>query len=56
MEELLIELQVKDACQEDEVDNLSTIDALVVYYIAEDEIVLYDPTWSHTIDGCPFTY
>ena len=55
MEELLIELTVKDACAEDEVTNETSIED-TLYYIAEDGVVSYLPTWSHIKEGCPFTY
>lgn len=55
LEELLIELKVKDACQEDEVTNLTTIDD-ILYYIAEDGTIAYEPTWEHSQTSCPFSY
>ena len=27
-----------------------------LYYIAEDGVVRYEPEWTHTETGCPFTY
>ena len=47
---------MKDACQEDEVTNLEVIEDYTLYYIAEDGMVSYVPSWSHSKDSCPFTY
>ena len=55
MEELLIEVSVEDACARDEVTNLTSIDD-TLYNIAEDGIVSYEPTWSHTETDCPISY
>ena len=51
----MIELKVKDGCEEDEVTNLSTIED-TLYYIAEDGLVKYQPTWTHSELGCPIEY
>lgn len=47
---------MKDACQEDEVTNLEVIEDYTLYYIAEDGMVSYNPSWSHSKESCPFTY
>ena len=54
-EELLIELKVRDACPEDEVTPTSSI-SNTLYYIAEDGLINYEPTWTHTKVDCPITY
>ena len=54
-EELLIELQVNDGCEDDEVTTTDTI-PFQLYYIAETGLVSFKPTWTHTELGCPITY
>jgi len=54
-EELLIDLWVMDGCEDDDVTNLTTIDD-TLYYIAEDGLVSYQPTWTHSELGCPILY
>ena len=54
-EELLIRLTVNNDCQTDKVTPLDTIpDEL--YYIAEDGVRTFAPSWSITVIGCPVTY
>ena len=54
-EELIIGLKVNDGCEDDEVTNLTTI-GNTFYYIAEDGVISYEPTWSHSEVGCPIAY
>ena len=54
-EELIIILIVNNECQTDEVTSLSTI-ADELYYIAEDGVRAFAPTWSITVARCPVTY
>jgi len=54
-EELIIELRVKDGCEDDQVTNLSVV-ADTLYNVAEDGLVRYMPTWSHSEEGCPIEY
>ena len=55
-EELLIEVEVKNSCILDEVDVTGILNDQIPYYINEDGIVPFDPTWSHTLIGCPITF
>ena len=42
-------------CPDDEVTPTSTIDN-TLYYIAEDGLISYKPTWTHTLFDCPIIY
>ena len=49
---MIINLEVRNECDQDAVVNLKTISDQL-YYIAESRVVTFEPTWSSNITGCP---
>lgn len=49
---LFIDLDVLNECEIDQVDPLSNI-PYQLYYIAEDPVRSFSPTWTSAINGCP---
>lgn len=54
-EDLVINLEVVNACPGDVVTPTSTIDSFI-YNIGIDGTVSFNPTWTTLIPGCPVTY
>ena len=54
-EELIIKLIVSNDCDADEVTALGSIED-ELYYIAENGVRSFEPTWSTITAGCPVTY
>ena len=55
-EELIINLAVSNACLSDEVTATATAISDFSYYLQNDGLLSWSPTWSSTVDGCPTTF
>ena len=54
-EEQLVELKVMDACPDDEISVLNSIDNKL-YNIVDDGNQIFTPIWEQKITDCPKTY